>query len=173
MATTGEEIRSKARELFEKTGLSVHESKDLEVGIFNHTIEYGSQNSIVLSWASEMFREAYLAKCRSVYVNLQKDSYVQNDRLFERLRDGEFKPHMIAAMSPSQVLPEKWKDIIDRELLRSKEAYEVTQVAMTDMVTCGKCKKNKVSYFELQIRSSDEPSTHFFTCLVCGNRWKH
>lgn len=173
MTSIAEEIRSKTREIFQTTGLSQLESKDLEIGIYNASIEYGAENNIVLSWASELFRETYLAKCRSIYANLQKDSYVKNSHLMERLRDGEFKPHMVATMTPAEVFPDQWKDIIDREIMRSKEAYEVTQVAMTDMVTCGKCKKNKVSYFELQIRSSDEPSTHFFTCLVCGNRWKH
>jgi transcription elongation factor S-II len=89
------------------------------------------------------------------------------------MREKEFKPHEIAAMTYEQQFPEHWKPIVDREMMRFKAAYEITKVAMTDQITCGKCKKNKITYIELQTRSADEPMTHFYTCLVCGNRWKH
>jgi DNA-directed RNA polymerase subunit M/transcription elongation factor TFIIS len=44
---------------------------------------------------------------------------------------------------------------------------------------CWKCKGFDVTYYELQIRGSDEPATQFFTCHTivkgkkCNNRWKH
>lgn len=42
---------------------------------------------------------------------------------------------------------------------------------------CTKCVKNKVycwntTYYELQTRSSDEPTTIFITCGTCGKKWK-
>jgi DNA-directed RNA polymerase subunit M/transcription elongation factor TFIIS len=76
-------------------------------------------------------------------------------------------------MTPDVLFPEKWRSIIDQELLRNKVAYEITEVSMTDKVICGKCKKNKISYYEKQIRSADEPMTAFFRCISCGHRWKH
>ena len=57
-------------------------------------------------------------------------------------------------------------------MLRAKSAYETSQVSMTDQMKCGKCKKNKISYYELQTRSADEPLTTFYNCLLCGHRWK-
>jgi transcription elongation factor S-II len=55
--------------------------------------------------------------------------------------------------------------------------------ATTNEFKCGKCKQRKVSYYQMQTRSADEPmtSTHpvvrwlmiaFCLCEVCGNRWK-
>jgi len=44
--------------------------------------------------------------------------------------------------------------------------------AVSDMFRCGKCKETKCTYYQLQIRSADEPMTTFITCLNCGSRWK-
>ena len=167
------EYRTFARGLFEQLGLSPLESQDLEIGIFNHTIDYATENNIVCSWSYELFRDIYIAKARSIYANLKQDSYVGNTQLIERLHDNVFKPHEIASMKPDVLYPDKWKTIIDQELMRNKIAYEITEVSMTDKVICGKCKKNKISYYEKQIRSADEPMTAFFRCISCGHRWKH
>eukprot|EP00288_Rhodomonas_lens_P016282 CAMPEP_0177700416 /NCGR_PEP_ID=MMETSP0484_2-20121128/6082_1 /TAXON_ID=354590 /ORGANISM="Rhodomonas lens, Strain RHODO" /LENGTH=98 /DNA_ID=CAMNT_0019211613 /DNA_START=207 /DNA_END=503 /DNA_ORIENTATION=+ len=40
---------------------------------------------------------------------------------------------------------------------------------------CPKCGFNKAYYFELQIRSADEPATRFYMCASqnnCVNKWK-
>lgn len=42
----------------------------------------------------------------------------------------------------------------------------------TTLYTCGKCKKNDCSVYEMQTRSADEPMTQFIRCCKCGNRWK-
>ena len=90
-----------------------------------------------------------------------------------RLQEREFTPYELAGMTNDKIFPEKWKEIIDKTLLKNKVAYEITQVAMTDQIKCGKCKKNKISYYELQTRSADEPITTFYSCLLCGYRWKY
>ena len=40
------------------------------------------------------------------------------------------------------------------------------------MYPCGKCKSTKVSNYEKQTRSGDEPMTQFFECADCGHRWR-
>jgi transcription elongation factor S-II len=166
------DIREQTQELFHKLNLTDSEAKDLEIGIYNASIEYAETNKIPLSWNSEFFVEIYLAKARKIYANLKKDSYIHNINLEKRLREKEFMPHDLAYMSSDRIYPEAWNDIINREMLRNKNVCEDTQVAMTDQIRCGKCKKYKVSYYELQTRSSDEPISTFFSCLLCGHRWK-
>lgn len=165
--------REKVSEIFESLGLTPIEAKDLEIGIYNATIDFANQNRLPLSWSSDMFIEAYLSKARMLYSNLKTDSYLHNSRLMDRLKEGEFLPHDLAAMEHDNIFPEMWKDIIDRALLFNKASYEVTMTAMSERIICGKCKKNKVTYREIQIRSSDEPMTTFYNCLTCGHRWKH
>lgn len=167
------EARNQARELFEKIGLTPLQAQDLEIGVYNYAIDYAKENNIVCSWSFELFRDIYAAKARSMFANLKPDSYIQNPQLAERLRENVFKPHEIAIMTPDVLFPERWRTIIDQELQRNKIAYEITEVSMTDKIICGKCKKNKISYYEKQIRSADEPMTAFFRCISCGHRWKH
>jgi DNA-directed RNA polymerase subunit M/transcription elongation factor TFIIS len=76
-------------------------------------------------------------------------------------------------MAPDRLLPEAWEGIVAGEESRKKDAYEGSVAAMTDVYTCGKCKKNKTSYYELQCKAADEPLTTFVRCLNCGHRWKH
>ena len=75
-------------------------------------------------------------------------------------------------MPCDEIYPERRKDIIEKQKLKFKAAYEIKQVSMTDAIKCGKCKNNKISYQELQTRSGDESMTIFFTCIVCGHKWK-
>lgn len=170
---TTHEYRTHVRSVFESLGLAEIEAQDLEIGVYNFSIDYAQENNIVCSWAYDLFKDVYMSKARSVFANLKPDSYVKNTQLVERLRDNVFKPHEIAVMKPDMLYPDKWKTIIDQELMRNKVAYEITEVSMTDKVICGKCKKNKISYYEKQIRSADEPMTAFFRCISCGHRWKH
>ena len=166
------EIREKTRELFKGLKLTDIQSKDLEIGIFNFCIDYATENQFPCSWSCDMFKELYMAKAKSLYCNLNAKYSIKNKRLLKRLQDKEFMPHDLATLRPENMYPEIWKDIIDRELLHTKDAYEAQSVAMTDRYTCGKCKKNRCSYYEMQTRSADEPMTMFISCLHCGHRWK-
>lgn len=166
-------VRDKFRELLQ-TNLKLEEleATDLEIGIFNSTLDYANSLHIQLSWNHPLFIETYINNARAIYSNLKKDSYIQNVNLMDRLKNREFVPHELAYMAKEDMLPERWKDIIDKQKLRLKAAYEVKQVSMTDAIKCGKCKNNKISYYELQIRAGDENMTQFFTCISCGNKWR-
>ncbi|KAK8008888.1 DNA-directed RNA polymerase III subunit RPC10 [Apiospora marii] len=41
-------------------------------------------------------------------------------------------------------------------------------------VQCPKegCNGNQAAYFQVQIRSADEPMTSFYKCMTCGGRWR-
>ncbi|PBP22397.1 DNA-directed RNA polymerase III subunit RPC10, partial [Diplocarpon rosae] len=34
------------------------------------------------------------------------------------------------------------------------------------------CDGNEAAFFQVQIRSADEPMTGFYKCMTCGNRWR-
>jgi len=153
--------------------ISELEATDLEIGIFNCTIDYANTNKIQLSWKCTLFLDTYINISRSIYSNLKSNSYIGNQDLYKRMVDNkEFVPHMLPYMQCHNVFPERWNDIINKNNLRLKEAYEFNIVAMSDMITCMRCKSKKVSYYELQTRSGDEASTLFMECLICGKKWK-
>ena len=64
------------------------------------------------------------------------------------------------------------KDMIEQKMRRDAVKFSTNVEAMTDMFVCKKCKSRKCTYYELQTRSADEPSTIFISCLDCGKHWK-
>lgn len=156
----------------EKTNLDEVYAKDLEIGIYNWCIGYADKHKINKSWSNNKFSRLYLEKARSMLANIDKESYIQNDRLLLRLNEKEFLPHDIPFMKPENIFPERWKDTIDLYMKKYENAYENKVVAMTDMFLCGKCKKRECTYYEIFSRSADEPAVIHIRCVNCGNSWK-
>lgn len=152
--------------------LSPHDAKDLEIGVYNKSLDYAENMKVIQNWTNQKFVRIYLNMACHVYVNINKDSYIGNARLLKRLEEKEFAPHKLPYMMPQQTYPEQWKTIIDDKLKRDEHVFEEKPQAMTSQFKCGKCKKRECIYQELQLRSADEPMTLFITCLNCGNRWK-
>jgi transcription elongation factor S-II len=148
------------------------QAKDCEIGIYNWCIAYADEHKIVKNWVNPKFLRLYLEKARSIISNMDKDSYIKNERLMTRLNENEFLPHDIPFMKPENLFPERWKDTIDLHMKKFENAYENKVVAMTDMFKCGKCHKRKTTYYEMQTRSADEPMTLMIRCVNCGNSWK-
>lgn len=146
--------------------------QDLERFIYNHTIKICTDKNVVPSW-NHIFTSMYINKARSIYSNLNPNSYIKNTRLLLRLKKKEFTPEQLVNMNYQDLFPENWKELIDEKYKRDKILYETKKEAMTDQFLCGKCKSRETSYYEVQTRSADESMTIFITCLNCGNRWKN
>ena len=166
------DVRERMIELFNNVLEDDKISRRVERGVYNYTIDKAEKNQITKQWTNNIFKQIYIDKCRSIYTNLDKKSYVKNSRLIDRLKEKEFKARDVAFMKPQHICPESWKNLLDEKYKRDKILYEVKPEAMTDQFKCGRCKKRKCSYFEMQTRSADEPMTIFVTCINCGKRWK-
>ena len=167
-----ETFRSNVAEKLKKVIKNERQSINLEKGIYNWTIQEANKRKIVKKWMNEYFVQLYVNRCRTIYLNLNKKSYVNNKNLLKQLKKNKIKSYEIAFMSHQELCPEKWKQLIDEKIKRDKSKYEINMEASTDQFKCFKCKKNKCTYYELQTRSADEPMTTFVSCLNCGNRWK-
>lgn len=141
-------------------------SINLEKGVYNWTVKEATNRKVVKKWDNSFFVQIYLDHLRSIYNNLS------NEKLIEKVSNGEIKAHELAFMTHYEMSPEKWEDLIKAKSIRDKNKYEQNIEAMTDIFTCRKCRSKKCTFYQLQTRSSDEPMTIFVTCLVCGNRFK-
>lgn len=146
--------------------------KDMEIGIYNWTIEECGSKRIARNWANPRFQKMYVEKTRSVLSNIDEKSYIDNPKLLLRIKEKEFLPHDIAFMKPENIHPDKWKNAVSAMMKKYENAYENKAVAMTDLFKCGKCKKRECTYYELQTRSGDESTTIFIRCINCGNSWR-
>ena len=147
-------------------------SKGVEKGIYNHSIKTCEERSVIKRWDNPKFKKIYVDKVISTYVNLNPKSYIGNEYLLKRLKEGEFKPEELAHLDSQTLFPQNWKELIDEKTKRDRILYEVRTEQATDIYKCGRCKKKMCTYYELQTRSADEPTTIFVTCLNCGKRWK-
>lgn len=171
--TQTDPMRDAVATMLETVGLTELQAKDMEIGIFNFAIEHASNHGIPLTWMCSLFRDVYIAKARSVYTNVSPDSYVKNPELLRSILRQDMKPHEVPFLKAEGMYPEKWQALLEKEVMLNQSAYEDTQTSMAKDITCGKCKKNRITFYELQTRSADEPMTCFYRCLTCGNRWKN
>jgi len=139
---------------------------NLEKGIFNYALSEAKNRKVIKKWDNPYFVQLYMDRLRSIFNNLN------NPLLLEQLSSGTIKPHNIAFMTHQEMRPEKWDELITAKSKRDQNLFETNLEAATDTFTCRKCKSNKCTYMQLQLRSADEPMTTFVTCLSCGNRWR-
>ncbi|MBJ7489662.1 MAG: hypothetical protein JHC45_04155 [Candidatus Fonsibacter sp.] len=153
-----------------KLGIILNDDKkalNLEKGIFNYSLKEASLRKVVKKWDNAYFVHIYTDHLRSIYNNLKDNSYILN-----QISTGDLKPHTVAFMTHQEMRPDIWETMIQAKIKRDKHKFDTNVEAATDVFKCRRCKSNKTTYYQQQIRSADEPMTTFITCLDCGNRWK-
>ena len=57
-------------------------SRKIEQSIYNYIIDLSKEKNIQKRWDNIIFTNLYNSKVISIYSNLKKDSYIQNNQLF-------------------------------------------------------------------------------------------
>jgi transcription elongation factor S-II len=160
------EFRRNIRKIFEDILQNEKMGHNLEIGIYNATIQESTHQKIQKKWDNSSFVQLYMDRLRSIYTNLK------NEDLLNQLKNGDLLPQQVAFMTHQELNPNHWKTLIEKKIKRDASKYVDNAQASTDMFTCKKCKSKRCTYYELQTRSADEPATVFITCLDCGKHWK-
>ena len=150
----------------EVNGIDSAFATNLEIGIFNYTIQEAGKLKLLKKWENNAFVTLYINRLRSVFAN------INNPDLIGLIKQEEITPKILAFMTHQEMNPAQWKDMIEQKMRRDATKFSTNVEAMTDMFVCKKCKSRKCTYYELQTRSADEPSTIFISCLDCGKHWK-
>ncbi len=66
---------------------------------------------------------------------------------------------------------QKKRDALKKNLIIVSEEDKVSLHPIVKKV-CSKCQHKEAETWAVQIRSSDEPSTHFFRCTQCKFTWR-
>jgi transcription elongation factor S-II len=160
------EIRDKARNAFRKNIPNEKTVTNLEIGIFNYSLQEASRKKEVKKWENPKFVQIYSDRLRSLFINMK------DEKILNALKCGELLPQTYAFMTHQEMKPEIWKELIEKKSTIDATKFDTNITARTDMFTCGKCKSKKCTYYTMQTRSADEPETIFITCLDCGKNWK-
>jgi len=167
-------IRTKAVGILNTQVKHTRKSQYIERSIYNHTIQRATQQDIKRQWENPLFKSLYLDTVRSIYANINSNSYIQNKTLKQKIKKNQIDYKNLAHLSGFDIFPENWKDLFEKKEKQDKLKYEMKPESMTDEFKCRKCGSRSCSYYEVQTRSADEPMTQFVNCLNpdCGNRWK-
>lgn len=144
----------------------------LELGIYNASLDEARRRLIPLTWDHTTFKWIYTMISKRTAANFQPESYVGNDTLLQRWKDGEFSLDALGHWTSYELKPTHWKDLKDQQFRREQRILEGNLAMATDRFRCSRCHKKLCSYYELQTRSADEPMTIFIRCLNCGKQWK-
>jgi DNA-directed RNA polymerase subunit M/transcription elongation factor TFIIS len=116
-------------------------------------------------------KHLYLSIARHLISNLKAGNYINNQKFIKHVNNGDIAPEEAVKMSPQEMHPDRWRVLLERKQADLDKLTKDPE-ATTDTFKCGRCRRNKCTYFERQDRSSDEPMTRHITCCYCGNYWK-
>lgn len=150
------------------TDLPSNTLKNIELSIFNFTIEFANKKHIEKNWENYIFRHIYVTKANMIINNLK--------------RFPEFRARVVREKLGKTIGSVHFADMRDYDTTTAATLLTTNDITDTihqsnmesdGMFQCKKCKKRKTTYYSVQTRSADEPMTNFITCLSCGNRWKN
>jgi len=136
---------------------------EIEKGIF----EFSLVKIIIDKLPFDFVKYIYMDKLHDICENINRNNkFIDNQTLVPLIMDKNFKPFYVAFLSPNQLHPKRWQNVVAK--LKVKEET-IRNVATTDLYTCKKCGEKKFTILEVQMRSADEPSSKICTCTVCNN----
>lgn len=132
------------------------------------------------------YEQALYDKICDLYSDQKSFDYLQFNRNYKhylmtilenlRFHNTEFKK-MIKKHSFDTVLEMEVVDWIPSLYQEYQFKSEINNELREGQYKCNNCAKNNdyywnTSYYEMQTRSSDEPTTIFITCHTCKKKWK-
>jgi DNA-directed RNA polymerase subunit M/transcription elongation factor TFIIS len=143
----------------------IEKSIKIELSIFEYSLLYCINNNIEQTFLKSIYDDKIL----NILVNLDPKSKLKNKTLLSNILYGNIDPSHVGFLSPNQIDPDKWVDIIKKKEYRE---WRENNISYSDAYKCSKCGQRKSKVSLAQTRSADEPMTIFVSCLVCYNTFK-
>jgi transcription elongation factor S-II len=117
-------------------------------------------------------KEKYLKQVKLIISNLKNNKEIANEIL-----TGTILPNRLSNMRAGDFLSNANKEQrkkLEEDAFNSRRSdwNRLKHPGKPGIYKCGKCKGNKTTYYQAQIRRADEPMTTFITCLDCNHSWK-
>ena len=139
--------------------------------MYNSVVRHCKETGQPPSWDNPLFKMQYRNRCANLATLMRRPE----THLVEKIINKEIPSARIGFMKPEELWPEgphavaiREHDNLEKVRMLTSDPDKVPDGAFT----CGKCKSKKTTYYQMQTRSADEPYTCFFSCILCGHRWK-
>lgn len=132
----------------------------------------------IRDWSSPQFCDIYSSRCGMVNSHVDPDSSVGAaygcdgpDSVVGRILGGQLEPRAVGAMAATQLCPAATaRERADIDL-RSRQKID-KKASTLFQCPVSTCRARNCTYEEVQMRSLDEPSDIWVTCLTCEHRWR-
>lgn len=138
-----------------------HIVDQIEKGIFEFSLVHVTINGIQDHYVENVYNDKLNDLCDNLDVD---NKNICNTTLLPMILEDKINPYFTAFLTPDQLHPKRWGDVITKQQLRENAANELQT---TDIYKCAKCGDRKFKITELQLRSADEPVSRFNTCMTC------
>lgn len=138
-------------------------SSKFEERVYNHSLKETDLNEIK-KYQLIFFQHRYNNNLKFIISNIKSFE--------DKIKRGEITFNDIFNKNSIEIFPENWNEVRKRKLEEEKFLYE-TCLKSNCLEKCSKCKKQNVHSIGKQVRSADEPETHFYTCIECGHKWAY
>lgn len=143
---------------------------NIERGVFNYTIDICGDGKVKESW-TDLFCHYYISRAVTIYRNLNPNNNLNNTYLIKRFLNGDFNEFELCKLTSDEMFPDRAAEL--QHLYKTEiEVYGLDKNVDDGILKCGKCKSYKTTYYEMQTRSADEPTSKFCTCHNCGHKWR-
>jgi DNA-directed RNA polymerase subunit M/transcription elongation factor TFIIS len=160
-----EKNRQKCISEFEKY-LPKKKCKNVENGIYDYTRDFCSSNNLLISEAEKIYSSVE----NNLLFNFKNEKNVTIKKIIKRIEDGEKNlDYNLVFMPPHELDEENWKDIIEKIDNTEKTLKNLPTIEWNKCKSCG---NTRYTYYQLQVRRSDEPITTFYICSSCGKNYK-
>jgi len=146
--------------------LPVKDATNIEISVYNWALQESVSLKIVKKWENKNFTQIYIDRMRSIFINLK------NPEFRNKVLSHEILPRQVGFLSHPEMCPERWQALMEQQMKLDENRGKIKVTASTELFTCRKCRSKRCTYYELQTRSSDEPTSIFVSCLECNSKWK-
>jgi DNA-directed RNA polymerase subunit M/transcription elongation factor TFIIS len=132
---------------------------EMEKGLFEYSLI--KLDDLQVHFVSNIYLHRLKELCRNLDVT---DKSIQNKTLLKSIIHDSFDPYFVPFLSPEQMHPEKWKEIIKK---RDRQTEISENFKTTDVYKCKRCGMRKFRTKEIQLRSADEGANIIASCMNC------
>jgi transcription elongation factor S-II len=128
------------------------------------------ENSLSTHYSQD--KTSYEKRIKCIISNMHANSDFINKLLL-----GQIEISNLAIMNPEEFLSQETRQIM---LKKKEDAFKSRRTDWNTLMNpgvagiyrCGKCKCNRTTSYQVQIRRADEPMTTFITCMDCNHSWR-
>jgi DNA-directed RNA polymerase subunit M/transcription elongation factor TFIIS len=142
-------------------------SKRVELGIYKFSINYCENKQL----HQELADNIYTDKANNIIYDLLDENNIHAKKIIKDVEKEIINPVNLAKCDASVLNPTAWKF--------HQEKHERTRKLLSSTISvkwqpCKKCGLNDYDYYQIQLRSADEPMTTFYQCNnnQCKKKYK-